>query len=47
MHARGRLITALALLSLAAPGVAQAAPAAGDALVFRTPGGALKLVDAT
>jgi hypothetical protein len=47
MHVRGRLITALALLSLAAPGVARAAPSPGDALVFRAPGGALKLVDAT
>ena len=47
MHARGRLSTALALLSLAAPGVALAAPRADDALVYRTPGGALKLVGAT
>jgi hypothetical protein len=47
MHARRNLLAALALLSLAAPGVASAAPRVGDALVLRAPGGALELVDAT
>ncbi len=45
MHARGRLIAALAVLALAAPGVASASPGVGDALVLRAPGGGLRIVD--
>jgi hypothetical protein len=44
-RSRRTLLTALALLLLAAPGVASGAPGGGDALVLRAPGGALRLVD--
>jgi hypothetical protein len=48
MHARRNILAALALLALAAPGVASASSAVGDALVLRAPGGGgLTLVDAS
>ena len=45
MHARWSLAAALLALSLAVPGVAAAGPSTGDALIFRTPNGDLKLFD--
>jgi hypothetical protein len=45
MHARWSLAAALIALSLAVPGVAAAGPSTGDALIFRTPSGDLKLFD--
>jgi hypothetical protein len=45
MHARRALLIALALVGSAASGVALAGPSQGDALVFRAPGGDLKIFD--
>ncbi len=45
MHPIRALTAVVAVLLLAAPGVASAAPGGGDALVLRAPGGALRLVD--
>jgi hypothetical protein len=45
MHPRRGLLIALAVLGIAVPGVAQAGPSQGDALVFRAANGDLKIFD--
>jgi hypothetical protein len=45
MHSRRGLLIALAVLGFAVPGVAQAGPSQGDALVFRAANGDLKIFD--
>jgi hypothetical protein len=45
MHARSSLTAALVTLCLVVPGVAAAGPSTGDALIFRTPTGDLKVFD--
>jgi hypothetical protein len=45
MHPRRGLLIALAVVGFAVPGVAQAGPSQGDALVFRAANGDLKIFD--
>ena len=45
MHSRRGLLIALAVVGFAVPGVAQAGPSQGDALVFRAANGDLKIFD--
>jgi hypothetical protein len=45
MHSRRGLLIALAVVGFAVPGVAQAGPSQGDALVFRASNGDLKIYD--